>query len=68
MLSDSRVHCGIIGIRWKEEVEAGQIPMVQQPGQEAHLMEWLTECTGELLVAAGKCETLARTLAEPPGS
>jgi hypothetical protein len=54
--------------KWIEEVETGNIPAVQQPGAEAHLLEWLTELTGELTVVAGKCDTLARTLAEPPGS
>jgi len=49
------------------KLDAG-IPAVETPGSEHHLGEWLMEFTGELMLAARKCENVALTLAEPPGS
>lgn len=46
---------------------ANDIPGVEQPAHEAHVGEWMTEFCGTLVFAAGKCENLARTLAEPAG-
>ena len=50
-----------------DKIDAG-IPSVTIPGSEVELYEWMTELTGEVMLAARKCENVATTLAEPPGS
>lgn len=52
-------------------IDEDGIPGVTIPGgpeAEAHLSEWVMQFTGEVMLAARKCENVALTLAEPPGS
>lgn len=44
--------------KWREQVSKG-IPAVDLPGTEENLARFVTELCGELLVVAGKCQTLA---------
>lgn len=51
----------VILVKWLEAV-AGGIPMIDLPADEDALAEFLRELCGELLLVAGKCETLAQVL------
>lgn len=59
----------IVG-KWRKSVEDNQIPAIQDPTEpgcaETDLADYLTECTGELSLAASKLSALAETLANPP--
>lgn len=49
--------------KWISRVEAG-LPMLDQPGTEQALDDFIRALCGELLVAAGRCETLSAVLRE----
>lgn len=54
-----------------ESLHDEAIPGVTAPGGpdgEVHLAEWLTQFSGELMLVARKCENVAVTLNEPPGT
>jgi hypothetical protein len=48
--------------KWTKAIEQG-IPAVDCPGNDEALDEFITQLAGELLLAAGRCETLSSVLA-----
>lgn len=51
--------------KWRLSLQRGEVPGVQQPGDEVALNEYLTEMVGELVLASGRCDALVRALADP---
>lgn len=48
--------------KWTKLIEQG-IPSVDCPGSDEALDEFVSQLAGELLLAAGRCETLSSVLA-----